>query len=132
MDLDEIDRLWERHPAWRLLRARNAPLILAILGRVFVDENRGAVSAGELVSSLDDFLFAVHRIDPNRYLADPAVSLEDWTPSEAGWLRRFYPAVFDEVHYEATPALERAYAWAPSLRSRAFVGTEPRLLPPST
>ena len=127
MDLDEIDRLWERHPAWRLLRARNAPLILAFLGGVFVDENRGAVSAGELVSSLDDFLYAVHRIDPERYLADPAVYLDDWSASETGWLRRFYPAASDEVHYEATPTLERAYAWAQSLRSRAFVGTESRL-----
>lgn len=127
MDLDEIDRLWERHPAWRLLRARNAPLILAFLGGVFVDENRGAVSAGELVSSLDDFLYAVHRVDPERYLADPAAYLDDWAASEAGWLRRFYPAASDEVHYEATPALERAYAWVQSLRSRAFVGTESRL-----
>lgn len=127
MDLDEVDRLWERHPAWRLLRARNAPLILAFLGAVFVDENRGAVSAGELGSSLDDFLYAVHRIAPERYLADPAVYLDDWAAPEAGWLRRFYPAASDEVHYEATPALERAYAWAQSLRGRAFVGTESRL-----
>lgn len=127
MDLDEIDRLWERHPAWRLLRARNAPLILAFLGGVFVDENRGAVSAGELISSLDDFLYAVHRTEPERYLADPAAYLDDWAASESGWLRRFYPAASDEVHYEATPALERAYAWTQSLRSRAFVGTESRL-----
>ncbi len=127
MDLDDVDRLWERHPAWRLLRARNAPLVLAFLGGRFIDENRGAVSAGELVSSLDDFLYAVHRSNPERYLADPATYLDDWAAPEAGWLRRFYPAASEEVHYEATPALERAYSWAQSLRSRAFVGTESRL-----
>lgn len=127
MDLDEIDRLRERHPAWRLLRAHNAPLILAFLGGRFIEGNRGAVPAGELVSALDDFLYAVHRTEPERYVADPAAYLDDWATPEAGWLRRFYPAASDEVHYEATPALERAYAWIQSLRSRAFVGTESRL-----
>lgn len=127
MDLDEIDRLWERHPAWRLLRARNAPLILAFLGERFIDDNRGAVSAGVLVSALDDFLYAVHRAEPKRYPVDPAAYLDDWAAPESGWLRRFYPAASDEVHYEATPALERAYAWAQGLRSRSFVGTESRL-----
>ena len=33
----------------------------------------------------------------------------------------------DEVHYDATPALEKAYAWVDSLRIREFVGTESRL-----
>ena len=66
MDLDELDRLWERHPAWRLLRARNAPLVLAFLGWQFIDDNRGAVPAGELVAALEDFLYAVHRSDPER------------------------------------------------------------------
>ncbi|WP_447943802.1 DUF3375 domain-containing protein [Microbacterium aurum] len=127
MDLDELDRLWERHPAWRLLRARNAPLVLAFLGLHFIDDNRGAVAAGELVAALEDFLYAVHRSDPERYSADPATYLDDWAAPEAGWLRRFYPAASEEVHYEATPALERAYAWVQSLRSRAFVGTESRL-----
>jgi len=127
MDLEEVDRLWEQHPAWRLLRARNAPLVLAFLGERFIDDNHGAVPASVLVSALDDFLYVVHRTEPNRYPADPVAYLDDWAAPEAGWLRRFYPAASDEVHYEATPALERAYAWVQSLRSRAFVGTESRL-----
>jgi len=31
------------------------------------------------------------------------------------------------VHYDATPAFEKAYAWAEGLRARSFVGTESRL-----
>jgi hypothetical protein len=127
MDLDELDRLWERHPAWRLLRARNAPLVLSFLGRFFVDENRGAISAGQLVTALDDHLYDIHRTAPERYPADPASYLEDWAAPEAGWLRRFYPTGSEEVHYDITPAVQKAYAWAESLRSRAFVGTESRL-----
>ncbi|WP_232331483.1 DUF3375 domain-containing protein [Agromyces laixinhei] len=33
MDFNELERLWERHPAWRLLRARNAPLMLSFPAR---------------------------------------------------------------------------------------------------
>jgi hypothetical protein len=39
VDYDEIDSLCRRSPAWRLLRAANAPLVLGFLGRVFVEEN---------------------------------------------------------------------------------------------
>ncbi|MBD3940258.1 DUF3375 domain-containing protein [Microbacterium sp. NEAU-LLC] len=127
MDLDELDRLWERHPAWRVLRAHNAPLILSFLGRRFIDDNRGAVPLGELVSALDDELFAVHRATPDRYPQDAAAYVDDWSDPKAGLLRRFYPAGSEEVHVEATPALEKAYRWVEGLRSRSFVGTESRL-----
>ena len=42
-------------------------------------------------------------------------------------LRRFYPPGDDEVHYDVTPAFEKAYAWVTSLQRRSFVGTESRL-----
>lgn len=32
MDFDAFTTLWERHPAWRLLRAHHSPLILTFLG----------------------------------------------------------------------------------------------------
>lgn len=127
MDLDELDRLWERHPAWRVLRAHNAPLILSFLGRTFIDDNRGAVPLGELVSALDDELFAIHRATPDRYAQDAAAYVDDWSDPKVGLLRRFYPAASEEVHVEATPALEKAYRWVEGLRTRSFVGTESRL-----
>jgi len=127
MNLEELDRLWERHAAWRLLRARNAPLVLSFLGRVFIDDNRGPVAAGELAAALDDHLYAVHRVYPERYTQDAAAYIDDWSSPESGWLRRFYAAGSEEVHVEATPALEKAYRWVEGLRARAFVGTESRL-----
>ena len=42
MELDEIRMLADTSPAWRLLRARNAPLVLAFLVRLFVEQNEGA------------------------------------------------------------------------------------------
>jgi flagellar motility protein MotE (MotC chaperone) len=127
MELDDIDRLWDRHPAWRLMRARNAPLVLSFLGNYFIENNRGAAPAGHLVSALDDFLYDLHRADPDRYTADPATYLEDWASPESGWLRRYYPAASDEVHYEATPSLYKVHGWVESLGTRSFIGTESRL-----
>jgi len=127
MDLDDIDRLWERHPAWRLMRARNAPLVLSFLGDYFIENNRGAAPAGQLVTALDDYLYDLHRTTPERYTADPSAYLDDWSAPEAGWLRRYYPVGSEEVHYEATPALQKAHGWVESLRTRSFIGTESRL-----
>ena len=127
MELDELDRLHERHPAWRLLRARNAPLVMSFLGTYFIEANRGAAPAGQLVSALDDFLYGIHRVEPDRYPADPATYLEDWAAPESAWLRRFYPSGSEEVHYDVTPAVQKAHAWVEGLRARSFVGTESRL-----
>lgn len=132
MDYDAIDALRARHPAWRLLRANNASLILSFLGDFFVQNNRGASSASVVAAALDDQLYALNREaggdeGETRFPKDPRAYLEDWSATEAGFLRRFYPAGDDEVHYEATPAFERAYAWVESLKARSFVGTESRL-----
>jgi flagellar motility protein MotE (MotC chaperone) len=126
MDHDSADALWQRHPAWRLLRAQSAPLILSFLGAHFVEENRGATPQSSLASALDDHLFSINldRDDP-RYARSPEVYLGEWV--EAGWLRRFYPSGSDQVHYDALPSLERAYAWVVGLAVRSFVGTESRL-----
>lgn len=132
MDFEAIDALRERHPAWRLLRAGNATLILSFLGEFFVEANRGACPASELAAQLDDRLYALNATiatdsgDP-RFPKEPRAYLEDWAATDAGFLRRFYPPGDDEVHYEVTPAFEKAYAWVTSLQGRAFVGTESRL-----
>jgi flagellar motility protein MotE (MotC chaperone) len=129
VEYGEISRLRDRHPAWRLLRAGNAALVLSFLGRFFVDENHGATSADVLASALDDELYALNSVDPEqpRYPRTATDYLEDWAATEAGWLRRFYPLGSDEVHYDATPAFEKAFSWVTGLQIRAFVGTESRL-----
>jgi len=129
MDYMTIETLRERHPAWRLLRADNAPLVLAFLGRWFVEDNRGATSATELIGALDDELHArnADRMDDPPFPKRPRDYLEDWAAPERGWLRSYYPANSDEVHYEVTSAFEKAYAWVAALRTRDFVGTESRL-----
>lgn len=129
MDHDAIAGLRARHPAWRILRAESAPLILGFLGRHFIDQNRGATPAGELAEALEDELYArnAEAEDGAAYPRPAALYLADWASADSGYLRRFYPLDSDEVHYDATPALEKAYSWVQGLATRSFVGTESRL-----
>jgi Protein of unknown function (DUF3375) len=132
VEYEAIDALRERHPAWRLLRAGNAVLILSFLGEFFVEDNRGACPASEVADALDDRLYALNvqnaaEDGQARYPRDPRSYLEDWAATDTAYLRRFYPPGDDEVHYEVTPAFEKAYAWVTGLPGRSFVGTESRL-----
>ena len=122
------DLAWLRanSPAWRLLCAANAPLVLSFLDQVFVEEKARAVSATELASRLDDTLYVLNQRG-HSFPKRPKEYLDDWAAPEAGWLRKFYPDGTDEPHYDATPAVEKALQWVRSLHSRDFVGTESRL-----
>lgn len=133
--LDEIEWLRDNSPAWRLLRADNAPLVLSFLHRVFVADNVRSISATELARRLDDELYALNQREAGqrggergrRYPKAAKAYLDDWAVPEAGWLRKYYPDGTDEPHYDATPAVEKALQWLESLREREFVGTESRL-----
>ncbi|GGM88310.1 hypothetical protein GCM10009721_11680 [Terrabacter tumescens] len=125
---DELSLLRERHPAWRLLRADNAALVIGFLGRVFVDDNVRVISRADLVSQLDDELYALReQLGEGAYPKSAAAYVTDWAGADAGWLRLHYVEGSDEPHVDATPALEKAVAWVASLQDRAFVGTESRL-----
>ncbi|WP_205620953.1 DUF3375 domain-containing protein [Intrasporangium chromatireducens] len=125
---DDLSRLREQHPAWRLLRAANAPLIVSFLGRTFVEENVRVLTQSELVSRLDDELYALReRLGDGAYPKSASAYVADWASQESGWLRLYYLEGSDEPHVDATPALERAVAWVGMLQERAFVGTESRL-----
>ena len=52
MRYEEIAALRAGSPAWRLLRADNAPLILSFLGRVFVEENVRDIAASQQTSEI--------------------------------------------------------------------------------
>ncbi len=128
MKFDEIESLRRISPAWRLLRANNAPLILGFLGRVFVDENVREISLPELEAQLDEELFALNeRLGEDTFPGSARSYLDDWSAPDAGWLRKYYPPGSDEPHFDATPAVEKSVAWARSLGDRSFVGTESRL-----
>lgn len=128
MDHDALVALRQHHPAWLLLRADNAPLVAAVLHRVFVADNTRTISRTELAEALDDELHELRQVDPSAYPKDALAYLADWSAAERGWLRKFYPENSDVPHYDLTPAAEKALAWLASLRERSFVGTESRLM----
>jgi hypothetical protein len=128
MDYEEIGSLRRNSPAWRLLRADNAPLVLSFLDRVFVADNVRAISATELAGRLDDELYALNdRLGEGVFPKPARAYLEDWAAPDTGWLRKYYPEGEDEPYFDATPAVEKALAWVRTLQARSFVGTESRL-----
>ncbi|NUO36827.1 MAG: DUF3375 domain-containing protein [Dermatophilaceae bacterium] len=125
---DDLVQLRDRHPAWRLLRADNAPLVIAFLGRVFVDDNVRSISQADLVAQLDDELYALRQqLGERAYPKAASAYVIDWASPDSGWLRLYYVEGSDEPHVDATPALEKAVSWVASLQERPFVGTESRL-----
>jgi len=129
MSFDEVAWLRDNSPAWRLLRADHAPLVLSFLHQVFVEQNVRSIPAVELASRLDDELYALNERDgePKRFPRPARAYLDDWAAPEAGWLRKYYPDGTDEPHLDATPAVEKALQWVGGLKEREFVGTESRL-----
>src|SRR6186713_3663012 len=59
LEYADLEALRTRHPAWRLLRSDNAPLVASFLHRVFVAPNVRVMPAAGLIEALEDELFAV-------------------------------------------------------------------------
>lgn len=129
MDYDQTRYLRHNHPAWRLLSADNAPLIIGFLHHAFIRPNIRALGEQELAAQLDDYLF--HLRDGHGEDVYPRSALDylnEWAADECGWLRRYYPRDSDEPHFDLMPATERAIQWVVELEYRPqFIGAESRL-----
>src|SRR5689334_12597035 len=129
LDFSNVETLRRTHPAWKLLLADNAPLIVSFIHRTFLVANVRTISQSALVESLEDELYALRqRLGPEAFPRRALDYLNDWVSSEKGWLRKFYPASTDEPHFDLTPSTEKTLSWLESLTTRPFVGTESRLL----
>ncbi len=150
MDFETVAYLRANSRAWRLLRADTAPLVIHVLGTIFIVDNVRTIAESDLIARVDDLLYAVNaqtagtspRTAPDAVGspdADPSPParptyprsardyVDAWASPEQGWLRKFYPDGHDEAHYDATVDVERAYGFVAGLRARSFVGTESRL-----
>lgn len=129
MDYDELARLRELDPGWKLLRADTAPMVIAFLHHVFVEGNLRSVPEERLIELLDDELYALNEnLGERKYPKAPKAYLDDWTHADRQWLRKFYPEDGDQPHLELAPATERALRWVESLQQRRdFIGTASRL-----
>jgi len=129
MNHDHLLSLRKNHPAWRLLRADSAPLVISFLHRVFIVPNVREIAQADLQEALEDELFALReRLGGESYPRHGLEYLNDWADNAQGWLRKFYPQNSDEPHYDLTPATEKGIRWLVGLTERSFIGTESRLL----
>ena len=119
----------KKHPAWRLLTADTAPLILSFFHLAFIRSNRRAIAAGELTAKLDDYLYHLRQIHgDDLFPRKPSDYLDTWAGGEQEFLRKYYPEKSDEALYDLTPASEKVIGWLASLEPKRFVGAESRLL----
>ncbi|MCK4708406.1 MAG: DUF3375 domain-containing protein [Gammaproteobacteria bacterium] len=126
----QLESLRKNHPAWRLLMAEHAPLIISFLQHVFITPNIRVMSQADLASKLEDLLYQLRdQFNDENLFPKPAQSyLNDWAQPEKGWLSKFYPPASDEAHFDLTPSTEKAISWLNGLTENSFVGTESRLL----
>lgn len=129
LDYATLEMLKQSHPAWRLLRADQAPLVVSFLHRVFIVPNVRIMAQADLAEALEDELFSLReRLGEHAFPKSALDYLNDWAHNDKGWLRKFYRQGSDEPHFDLMPATEKAIAWLNSLTERAFIGTESRLL----
>ena len=128
VDFDYLIGLRSNHPAWRLLNAEHAPLVIGFLHRAFIRPNMRSASGQELAAQLDDYLHHLReRLGGGAFPRRAKEYLNDWAEDSRGWLRRYYPADSDEPHFDLTPACEQAIQWLAGLEQRQFVGAESRI-----
>ena len=86
MQYEEVAALRAGSPAWRLLRADNAPLVLSFLGRVFVEENVRDISATQLdrLGWTTSSTRSTSGSAKGRYPKSAKAYLDDWASPEVG------------------------------------------------
>lgn len=128
MDYDHLTHLRRHHPAWRLLAAEHAAVIVGFLYHVFARPNVRIVSEQTLASQLDDYIYHLReRLGEDAFPRPALEYLNSWAEEGRGYLRRFYPPDSDEPHFDLTPATERGIQWLIGLEQQQFVGAESRL-----
>ncbi|MDM8523817.1 DUF3375 domain-containing protein [Desulfococcaceae bacterium HSG8] len=129
MNYEKLTTLLSDSPAVKLLRAKNAPLILSFLYREFKQEHRLTIANHELVSKLSDYLEELNYMDEDHpysdFLERSKRYIDDWCSEDNRYLRKFPDEAGTPVH-ELTPDTEKAFQWIRTLEKREFIGTESR------
>jgi hypothetical protein len=129
LDYRSLENSRRTNPAWRLLLADHAPMVISFLYKAFVQPNVRAMAEPELASKLADHLYALREISGEEAFPKRAEQyLADWVSDDKSWLRKYYPPNSDEPHYDLTPETERAIDWLAGFEQQQFVAAESRLM----
>lgn len=129
MDVSTLLLHFESSPAIRLLRAGNAPYVIAFLHAQFKQSGTITIPHSDLLPSLASYQEELQQSYPNVLKDKAETYLADWSSRDKLWLHRFLEAGRDEPVYQLTPHSEDVIEFIDkSLRSNVgFVGTESRL-----
>ena len=129
MNIDQLKEIIEYSPTIRMIRAKNAQLIVSFLFLVFKQDNNFSISEDQLLDKLSDYLRYIDFVSDDEYEILPSDDYQDkakkliqkWTDYE--YLRNYR----DEngvIIYELTSSSEKALDWLCSLEKKEFIGTE--------
>ena len=132
MNYEQLQTMLADSPGVKLLRAKNAPLIISFLYKEFKETHRLIISNYELVYSLADYLeFLSYSeqefADIDDLTARARYYLEAWCADDQNYLRKYPDEKGIDVH-ELTPYTEKVIQWLQELQQKEFVGTESMFL----
>lgn len=127
MNFADLQMQFAESPCLRLMRADNAPLILATLFAAFKREHVSSVCESRLRVILESELEEARGMENSAIGKTAGDYLMEWADQRHGYLRRHQPGGIDEPVFELTPELEQVFHWFESLKPRTHVGTESKL-----
>ncbi|MDY0091720.1 MAG: DUF3375 domain-containing protein [Candidatus Vecturithrix sp.] len=132
MNYEQVQTLLSNSPGVKLLRAKNAPLIVSFLYKEFKETHRITIPNYELVDKLADYLeFLGYSEQEVADIDDLTIRakyyLEVWCSDEQNYLRKYPDERGTDVH-ELTAYTENVMQWLQDLAQKEFVGTESMFL----
>jgi hypothetical protein len=136
MGFQEYKRLFSsENAALKVLRARNAPMILSFLQERFKSNDYAPTLSNEsLINSLVDFLEIENIVEEEADLSSLFISNEERASRYVkDWVKDGYLTLFvddnGEDNHSLTPEIESVLEWVKTLlEKRSFIGTESRFL----
>jgi hypothetical protein len=126
MKYEQIKYELENSATIKLLRSRNAALVLSFLHQQFKVTQSISITQTELETKLEDFIEYLQNDDAENYPQSAKKYLGDWCDDRL--LTKTFESG-DEPVFKLTPDMEKAIAWIEDLQQRdEFIGTESRFL----
>ena len=127
INYDYLLSLRRNNPAWRLLAADSAPLVISFLYGAFIELTFVKFPKPNLIEKLEDALYRLREVNGE----DGFRARRTITYANGQSRRKVGCAVLSRgrrrAYIDLTPSVEKAIAWVKSLEQSAFVGTESRL-----
>ncbi len=132
MNYETLRDMLAYSPSLRLLRAKNAPLILSFLYKEFKETHRIVIPNFELVDALTEYLeFLSYSGEDYGEAGEFSVRarhyLEIWCSDEQNYLRKYTNDRGVDVH-ELTAYTEKVLQWLQDVEGKEFVGAESMFL----